>query len=257
MSAVGASCHERLEVRPDWPHFAGHFEGRPILPGIAHLQLVREAVRRVAGPDLELVAVEVLRLRRVVAPGDVLVLEAKRRDAGRWAFELRCGPELASQGRVTTGRCPVAEPEVGPRQVPVGLFPAPPALMPHRGPALLLAGVSGASEDRLEAIAVVPHDSPFAAGGVAAPLIALELAAQAAAAFEALRRRQAGGSGDPRVGYLVGAREVVLEAALPTRSPVRVAVSLDAAVPPLSTYRFEVGVGRTVAARGTISTYLA
>lgn len=257
MNAPAAPVRERFEVRSDWPHFVGHFEGRPILPGIAHLLLVRDALRRVAGPDLELVGVETLRLRRVVAPGDLLEIAAAPRGTDRWSFELCCGGELASQGRVTTGRCPVAEPGVGPGQVAVGLFPAPPTLIPHRGPALLLAGVSGAAEDRLEAIAVVPHDSPFAAGGVAAPLVALEIAAQAAAAFEALLRRQAGGSGDPRVGYLVGARDVVLEAALPARSPVRVAVSLDAAVPPLSTYRFEVGVGRTAAARGTISTYLA
>jgi len=257
VNAPAASFRERVEVRRDWPHFAGHFDGRPILPGIAHLQLVRDAVRRAAGADLELVAVEALRWRRLVAPGDVLEIGVSPRGGGQWLFEVRCVGELASQGRVTTGRCPVAEPGVGPGQVPVGLFPAPPTLIPHRGPALLLAGVSGAAEDRLEAIAVVPHDSPFAVGGVATPLIALELAAQAAAAFEALRRRQAGGSGEPRVGYLVGARDVVLEAALPARSPVRVAISLDAVVPPLSTYRFEVGVGRTVAARGTISTYLA
>lgn len=257
MNAPAAAVRERVEVRPDWPHFVGHFEGRPILPGIAHLQLVRDAVRRMADPDLELVGVEALRLRRVVTPGDVLVLEATRRDAGHWAFELRCGQDLASQGRVTTGRCPVPDPGAGPSQVAVGLFPVPPRLIPHRGPALLLAGVSGASEDRLEAFAVVPHDSPFVAGGVAAPLIALEIAAQAAAAFEALLRRQDGDSGDPRVGYLVGARDVVLEAALPEEYPLRVAISLDAVVPPLSTYRFEVGVGRTVAARGAISTYLA
>jgi predicted hotdog family 3-hydroxylacyl-ACP dehydratase len=88
-------------------------------------------------------------------------------------------------------------------------------------------------------------------------LVALEVAAQAAAAFEALRRRRAGGGPEPRVGYLVGARDVVLQTGLPVAFPLQVTIRLDAALPPLSTYLFEVVSGGAVAANGTISTYMA
>jgi predicted hotdog family 3-hydroxylacyl-ACP dehydratase len=86
--------------------------------------------------------------------------------------------------------------------------------------------------------------------------VALEVAAQAAAAFEALRRRRAGAI-RPRVGYLVGARDAVLQIGLPVGLPLQVTIRLDAALPPLSTYLFEVGAGGAVAANGTISTYMA
>lgn len=256
MSAAGTPIVERVEVRPEWPHFAGHFEGRPIVPGIAHLQLVRDAVRRAAGADVDLVALEALRWRRLVTPGDVLEVGASPRGEGRWSFEVRCGHDLASQGRVGVGPPRVAEPGDDPGVISSGTFPPPEALIPHRGAALLLAGVSESTADRLVAVAVVPPGSPFVAEGVAASFVALEIAAQAAAVFEALRRRQAGGPAEPRVGYLVGAREARLEAALPVGSAFRVTVRLEAAVPPLSTYRFQVGGSGTVIARGAISTYL-
>jgi predicted hotdog family 3-hydroxylacyl-ACP dehydratase len=109
------------------------------------------------------------------------------------------------------------------------------------------------ADDRLVA-SLRSRRLPFAAG---ARLCALEVAAQAAAAFEALRRRRAGGDPEPRVGYLVGVRDVVLQIGLPVGFPLWVTIRLDAALPPLSTYLFEVGAGGLVAANGTISTYMA
>ena len=57
MTSVVGPFSERIIIQPDWPHFVGHFAGRPILPGIAHLALVRDALRRMVDPELELVAV--------------------------------------------------------------------------------------------------------------------------------------------------------------------------------------------------------
>ncbi len=254
--AVG-TFRERITIQADWPHFIGHFAGRPILPGIAHLALVRDALRRIVDPELELIALTSLRLRKVVEPGDGLELQVSPGGDAEWAFELRRGADLASQGRVVSGRC--AAPGAGVGWVGAGgeHFPAPEALIPHRGPALLLDAVVEAADDRLVASASVPQGSAFAAAGLAAPFVALEVAAQAAAAFEALGRRHAGGDPEPRVGYLVGARDVVLQTALPVGFPLRVTIRLDAAMTPLSIYLLEVGAGGVVAAKGTISTYLA
>ena len=257
MTSVVGPISERITIQPGWPHFVGHFVGRPILPGIAHLALVRDALRRMVDPELELVAVTVLRLRQVVGPGDVVELQMLPRGEAEWAFELRRGSDLASRGMVASGRCAAPGTAVGGVQAGGERFPAPEALIPHRGPALLLDAVVEAADDRLVASAAVPHGSAFAAQGLAPPFVALEVAAQAAAAFEALRRRRAGGDPEPRVGYLVGARDVVLQTGLPVGLPLQVTIRLDAALPPLSTYLFEVGAGGAVAAHGTISTYMA
>jgi len=257
MTSVVGPISERITIQPGWPHFVGHFVGRPILPGIAHLALVRDALRRTVDPELELVVVTALRLRQLVGPGDGLDLQVSPTRDAEWAFELRRGSDLASKGVVAIGRC--AAPRGAVVRVAAGgeRFPAPEALIPHRGPALLLAAVVEAADDRLVASAAVPHGSAFAPQGLAPPFVALEVAAQAAAAFEALRRRRAGGNPEPRVGYLVGARDVVLHTGLPVGLPLQVTIRLDAALPPLSTYLFEVGAGGAVAANGTISTYLA
>jgi predicted hotdog family 3-hydroxylacyl-ACP dehydratase len=257
MTSVAGPFSERIIIQPGWPHFVGHFVGRPILPGIAHLALVRDALRRMVDPELELVAVTVLRLRQVVEPGDELELQMSSTDEAEWTFELRRGADLASRGMVASGRCAAPGAAAGGVWAGGERFPTPEALIPHRGPALLLETVVEAADDRLVASAAVPQGSAFAAQGLAPSFVALEVAAQAAAAFEALRRRRAGGDPEPRVGYLVGARDVVLQTGLPVGLPLQVTIRLDAALPPLSTYLFEVGAGGTVAANGTISTYMA
>jgi hypothetical protein len=55
----------------------------------------------------------------------------------------------------------------------------------------------------------------------------------------------------------VGARDAALQTVLSVGFPLQVTIRLDAALPPLATYRFEVGAGGVVAANGTISTYMA
>lgn len=257
MTSVVGPFSQRITVQPSWPHFVGHFVGRPILPGIAHLALVREALRRMVDFELELVAVTVLRLRQVVGPGDAVELQVVPRGEAEWNFELRRGADLASRGMVASGRCAAPGGDVVVVAAGGERYPTPETLIPHRGPALLLEAVVEAADDRLVASAAVPHGSAFAAQGLAPPFVALEVAAQAAAAFEALRRRRAGGDPEPRVGYLVGARDVVLQIGLPVGLPLQVTIRLDAALPPLSTYLFEVGAGGAVAANGTISTYMA
>jgi len=257
VTSVVGPFSEEIITQPGWPHFVGHFAGRPILPGIAHLALVRDALRRIVDRELELVAVTVLRFRQVVEPGDGLELRMSPRGEAEWAFELRRGSDLASKGVVASGRCGAPGAVVGGVAASGERFPAPEELIPHRGPALLLDGVVESGDDRLVASAAVPQGSAFAGQGFAPPLVALEIAAQAAAAFEALRRRRAGGDPEPRVGYLVGARDVALQTGLPVAVPLQVTIRLDAAAPPLSMYLFEVVAGGAVAANGTISTYMA
>jgi 3-hydroxyacyl-[acyl-carrier-protein] dehydratase len=86
--AAGASIEAERELRADEPHFAGHFPGRPIMPGV----LITEALAQTSGLLIALTAMEkgeqvegnLFYLARAdmkwttpVGPGETLVLEAK------------------------------------------------------------------------------------------------------------------------------------------------------------------------------------
>lgn len=215
----------RLEIPPDSPFFAGHFPGRPILPGIAHLALV-------AG-DRPVAEVRTLKLRKPVLPGDVLDLSLEEaEDLVR--FEIRRGGEVVSNGVLRIG-----EEEAEVAGAPVA-DPLPAGLIPHVPPALLV---------RSATVAVIPEDNPFVKAGRAPAFLGLEAGAQAAALLEALDRS----SGEPRIGYVVAIRNARFRNAwLPTGRPLPVAVSLAGSAPPLTIY--EVSVGEVVT--GLVSTFI-
>jgi 3-hydroxyacyl-[acyl-carrier-protein] dehydratase len=79
------------------PYFAGHFPGLPIMPGV----LIVEALAQVAcilafktrkgffGEKVYLAGLDATRFRHMVAPGDLLVLEAKIKKQKKhiWLFD--------------------------------------------------------------------------------------------------------------------------------------------------------------------------
>lgn len=89
----------RIEAHGRW--FAGHFPGAPILPAIAHLDLLCR-VHRAAGGCGRLARIGNLRLTRPVAPGErLLVTLAPALGDGASAFAVRTpNGETASAGSV-------------------------------------------------------------------------------------------------------------------------------------------------------------
>lgn len=82
--APGESARARLYVDPGAAFFAGHFPGNPILPGVIIVEALAQtgALAALAEPDsagkLALFAgIERARFRRVVRPGEELVLETR------------------------------------------------------------------------------------------------------------------------------------------------------------------------------------
>jgi 3-hydroxymyristoyl/3-hydroxydecanoyl-(acyl carrier protein) dehydratase len=243
-----------VEIPAESPLFAGHFPGHPILPGIAHLALAERALRAIAGGDASLAGVRSLKLRRPVAPGDALELRIGDLEDGIARFELRRGGEAASQGVVQFRTGPWEKTEdAAAIAVTAGSgagFPPPESLLPHARPALLLRAVVEASEGTIACLAEVPPDHPLVVAGRFPAFLALEAAAQAAAALEALGRREAPG---PRIGYLVGIRDArFLAPSLPAGRPLRVSARLEGGAFPLSVYSAALGE----LAVGTISTFL-
>ncbi len=146
----------------------------------------------------------------------------------------------------------------------MALIEGPPAvesLLPHRDPMRLVRVVVEVAPgfDRIRCIAVIPPDNPLAAGDRAPAFLGLEAAAQAAAALEALARRENDASSQgPRLGYLVGVRAATFHSPdLPTIEPLTVIVQAAGSAPPLAVYeaRIESQEGE-VLVTGTLSTYV-
>lgn len=89
-------------------------------------------------------------------------------------------------------------------------FPPVEALVPHRGPSLLIQRVLEMGGNELRCAGRIPSESAFAAAGAAPNFVGLDLLAQAAAALETLQRVERSAAA-PEIGYLVGIREARFE----------------------------------------------
>jgi 3-hydroxyacyl-[acyl-carrier-protein] dehydratase len=114
----GKSIVAERRLRPDEPQFAGHFPGRPIMPGV----LVAEALAQTSGlliglseiltaaappakPKAFFLATTSLKFTHPAAPGDLLVLRAATdRNFGglyRFSVEAAAGRNVIATGSLT------------------------------------------------------------------------------------------------------------------------------------------------------------
>jgi 3-hydroxymyristoyl/3-hydroxydecanoyl-(acyl carrier protein) dehydratase len=101
----GAEWRRRFPITSGDAGFDGHFPGDPILPGVAQLALLLEALRERVGPDAYLAAIPSLRFRSVVRPGAELDLLARGpADDGRVSFEMHAGDSLVCSGTAVVRR---------------------------------------------------------------------------------------------------------------------------------------------------------
>ena len=108
----GARVVARKLVRPDEWYLAGHFPGRPIMPGVLMVEALAQAgaVAVLSEPEnrgkLVLFAgIDDVRFKRIVEPGDELELtcelEKVRGPIGRGKATATVGGELAVRGVLT------------------------------------------------------------------------------------------------------------------------------------------------------------
>jgi len=91
--------HETVvAVAADHPAFAGHFPGRPILPGVVLLGWAARALEAVAGAPALPCELGVAKFLRPVGPGAVLTIRHTRQADGAWRFEI-----LGAAGPVASG----------------------------------------------------------------------------------------------------------------------------------------------------------
>lgn len=204
----------RLEVATGLACWPGHFPGRPMLPGVVQVDWALREIERWLGQWPSITAIEGLKFRHPVLPGDSLVLElAARAEAVEFRF-LR-GADEVSCGRV---RCESRRPRrpeerfddgSAPRLVLAASagWPEPADILVHRPPMIWLRGIEGHDARSTSAIASVADCGALALpGGRVAAHVAIEWMAQCIAAHAGLERRASQAA--PALGFLLGSRSV-------------------------------------------------
>lgn len=103
--AEGAVAEADFHIAPGHPAFAGHFPGRPLLPGAALLSLVMQALD--GQPALRerlgrTPRVDSAKFLRPVEPDTRLHVALRAQGAGI-AFEVRAGPDAVARGQLSAG----------------------------------------------------------------------------------------------------------------------------------------------------------
>lgn len=241
-------------------YFEGHFPGRPILPGVVEVALALKALAHESSDKLSLQAISYMRLRQIVLPGDRLELTTKVAERGYLRIELKRDGTLVANGEWLPG-LPAPWSERGlpvpDKSSPLPDIPPLDALLPHRPPMRFVQSILSEKADSLTCMATIPSASTLAGSDGAPAVIGLEVAAQAAAAWEALQRWREEGAAAPCIGYLVALREVVFFVErIPADQALSVIVKLDMALPPLSHYLVELYLKGRLLVRGKIATFL-
>jgi len=249
-----------LAFAADSAYFAGHFPGRPILPGVLQLMLVLQALEHDGGGQpAELRKIVFARLRQPVLPGEHVQLISRQRAPGRTRFELTRDGVIVSNGELLLGSLGNTQlrSSVIPAAGPVAALPPLDVLLPHRAPMRLITSIAAERADGLDCLARVSAECALVRNGRACVVAGIEAAAQAAAAWEALRRWRVSDDTGPRIGYLVAMRDVEFFAqAIPAEYTFAVRVCLETATPPLTYYRFAVSLDGQALAQGLFGTFL-
>ena len=89
-----------VRIPADSPWFDGHFPGKPLLPGVAQLGLVRDLIRRASGRPGCVVRVSRVRFKQMILPDQPLNVTVEAPDSsGCHRFRIS-----SEQGVISTGQ---------------------------------------------------------------------------------------------------------------------------------------------------------
>ena len=90
-----------LRIAADHPAYAGHFPGRPILPGVVILDASLRAVAEHAGRTPVRWRIEHAKFKSPVAPGEALTLEHDGARSGSVRLTVRAGARVVAVAEIS------------------------------------------------------------------------------------------------------------------------------------------------------------
>ncbi|MFC1856845.1 3-hydroxyacyl-ACP dehydratase FabZ family protein [Thermodesulfobacteriota bacterium] len=89
-----------IQVPPNSPWFNGHFPEEPILPGIAQLSIIFDAIRLSTSQNMRICGVRRIRFKQLIKPNDQLhiVITPQKDLPGSYAFRIMVAEELVTSG---------------------------------------------------------------------------------------------------------------------------------------------------------------
>ena len=82
------------------PWFSGHFPGEPILPGVALLGMVFDAINRACGKNFITSGVKRVKFKQIIKPGDKIRIIAREKngDNSLYTFQVMIDSKIACNG---------------------------------------------------------------------------------------------------------------------------------------------------------------
>lgn len=90
-------------VPHDHPAFAGHFPGRPIVPGVVLLDVALHEIAAERGLTLDSCQISSVKFLSAVGPGESLEIQCAVSNSGGIRFDITAGPRKVASGSVTPG----------------------------------------------------------------------------------------------------------------------------------------------------------
>ena len=231
--------------------FAGHFPVHPIVPGVLHVEAVRQLCLTFApgnASDWRVQCIEKVKFRRQILPGDRVTVEAEKVETedGTLKFKASCSSASGRCTDVIISFCKVENnadftiPETiadFDRTADISLdTDKVMSLMPHRFPFLLVDYVAKAEETGVQAIKNVSYNEPFFSSGfsVLPEVLLCEIGAQASCASLLSRPENAG-----KLGFFMAIDKAVYYRQVQPGEQLRIEASL-----PANSSKFGKGAGK-------------
>ena len=92
-----------IRVPSDSPWFDGHFPGEPILPGVAQIGMVLDAIRKAHHQNLMISSVRRVRFKHIIRPEDQLKIIAVplKQETDAYSFRILVQEETVCSGVMT------------------------------------------------------------------------------------------------------------------------------------------------------------
>lgn len=99
------SMTDQVSIPAESPWFEGHFPGDPLLPGIAQLHMVMEAIRATLNEAVCLTGLKRVRFKRIIRPEETIdiAVDPVEDKSGMYRFQLTIEGEIACSGIMLTG----------------------------------------------------------------------------------------------------------------------------------------------------------